>query len=364
METVLALFYGLVIIGFALFVLVVEKYKRAAVIEQERAHHLDDVLSSSPEGFYYEIKSKSKTQGLCSRRLCLMLNIVDTSSDFPSLLTTLSDKSAEELAQAWNNLTKTQESFELTVQNSLNLMHFTVRGHALKTPYAEQSAYILWFENISKQTAEFSQNALKYNQLQNEKNILEHALNSLPYPIIIEKNTNEIVLENTLQKTTEDTSDLHWETIAFQSDTAQGYKIKFGQDKTTEDKLNALLSDAERAHKLTLKELPCAICIFDASTKLSFHNRAFTELWKLDNAWLKKEPLYDDFLNKMQEKGYLPQVKDFAQYKRIQKDSFARLTKPSEDFFYLENGRLVRRLMIPHAKGGLLFIDEIKTMGK
>ena len=69
-------------------------------------------------------------------------------------------------------------------------------------------------------------------------------------------------------------------------------------------------------------------------------------------------------LNKMQEKGYLPQVKDFAQYKRIQKDSFARLTKPSEDFFYLENGRLVRRLMIPHAKGGILFIDEIKTMGK
>jgi hypothetical protein len=110
--------------------------------------------------------------------------------------------------------------------------------------------------------------------------------------------------------------------------------------------------------------MPCAVCIFDASTKLVFHNRAFTDLWKLDHAWLKKEPLYDDFLNKMQEKGYLPQVKDFAQYKRIQKDLFARLTKPAEDFFYLENGRLVRRLMIPHAKGGILFIDEIKTMGK
>ena len=62
METVLVLFYGLVIIGFALFVLVVEEYKRAAVIEQERAHHLDDVLSSAPEGFYYEITSKSKKQ--------------------------------------------------------------------------------------------------------------------------------------------------------------------------------------------------------------------------------------------------------------------------------------------------------------
>lgn len=364
METVLALFYGLVIIGFVLFVLVVEKYKRSAVIEQERAHHLDDVLSSAPEGFYYEIKSKANTQSLCSRRLCLMLNIVDTSSDFTTLLTTLSDNSAEELSEAWNTLLKTHESFELTVHNSLNLMHFTVRGHALKTPYADQRAYILWFENISEQTAEFSQNALRYNRLQNDKNVLEYALNSLPYPIIIEKSTNEIILENTMQKTMEDTSDIHWETTAFKTDTTHSYKIKFGQDKTTEDKLNALLSDAEKAHKLTLKELPCGICIFDAGTKLIFHNRAFVELWKLDHAWLKKEPLYDDFLNKMQEKGYLPQVKDFAQYKRIQKDSFARLTKPAEDFFYLENGRLVRRLMIPHAKGGILFIDEIKTMGK
>ncbi|MBR5130855.1 MAG: hypothetical protein IKV03_06505 [Alphaproteobacteria bacterium] len=364
METTLVLFYSLIIIGFILFIVVIEKYKRIAVVEQERAHHLDDVLSSAPEGFYYEIKSKTKTQTLCSRRLCLMLNIVDTSSDFTTLLTTLSDKSAEELSHAWNNLLKTGDAFELTIQNSLNLMHFTVRGYALKTPYIDQHAHILWFENISKQTAEFSQNALKYSNLSNEKSILENALNSLPYPIIINKRTNEVVFENTPQKTMEDTSDLHWETISFKSDTNHGYKIKFGQDKTAEDKLNAHLLDAERAHKLTLKELPCAICIFDANTKLSFHNRSFADLWKLDNAWLKKEPLYDDLLNKMQEKGYLPQVKDFAQYKRIQKDSFARLTKPSEDFFYLENGRLVRRLMIPHAKGGILFIDEIKTIGK
>ena len=66
----------------------------------------------------------------------------------------------------------------------------------------------------------------------------------------------------------------------------------------------------------------------------------------------------------MQEKGYLPQVKDFSQYKHVQKDLFARLTKTAEDFFYLENGRLVHRLMIPYAKGSILFIDNVKTSGK
>ncbi len=364
METVLVLFYGLVIIGFALFVLVVEKYKRAAVIEQERAHHLDDVLSSAPEGFYYEITSKSKKQCLCSRRLCLMLNLVDITSDFATLMGTLSDKSAEELSIAWTTLLQTDEAFELIVQNSLNLMHFMVRGFALKTPYSNQQAHILWFNNISEQTAEFSENALKYSHLQNEKSVLEEALNTLPHPVIIDKNAGEKIFENTATTNTEDSSELHWEILPFKSNSGHGYKLRYGQDKTTEERLNALLSDAERAHKLVLKELPCAVCVFDAGTKLVFYNKAFSDLWKLETSWLKKEPLYDDFLNKMQEKGYLPQVKDFAQYKRIQKDLFARLTKTAEDFFYLENGRLVRRLMIPYAKGSILFIDEVKTSGK
>lgn len=364
METVLGLFYGLAIIGFALFVLVVERYKRAAVIEQERAHHLDDVLASAPEGFYYEIRSKNKIQVLCSRRLCLMLNIVETSSDFTAITRMLSDQSAQELAHAWNTLIDSGKSFELAVQNSLNLMHFMVRGHALTSPYKEQKAYILWFENISKQTAEFTQNTLKYNQLFHEKSVFEQALNALPHPIIIEKSTSDVFFKNISHQQLEDTADLHWETVVFKTDSGNGYKIRCGQDKSTEEHLNALLLDVERAQKLTLKELPCAVCIFDANTKLSFYNRSFAELWKLESSWLKKEPLYDEYLNKMQEKGYLPQVKDFAQYKHIQKDLFARLTKTVEDFFYLENGRLVRRLMIPHAKGGILFIDEIKTSGK
>lgn len=364
METVLALFYGLAIIGFVLFVLVVEKYKRAAVIEQERAHHLDDVLSSAPEGFYYEIKSKNKVQSLCSRRLCLMLNLVDTSSDFTAVMGTLSDKSAQELANAWNELERTDVSFELVVHNSLNLMHFMVRGYTLKTPYSEQTAHILWFENISGQTARFSENALRYSHLQNDKSIFEAALNMLPYPLKINKSTGDKFFENHALLNAEDTSDLHWETLSFKSDGGQGCKLCYGQDKTTEERLNALLSDTERAHKLALKELPCAVCVFNAGAKLVFYNKAFVDLWKLDVSWLKKEPLYDDFLNKMQEKGYLPQVKDFAQYKNVQKDLFARLTKTAEDFFYLENGRLVHRLMIPYAKGSILFIDDVKTSGK
>lgn len=359
METILAAFYGLVIIGFILFVLVVEKYKRQAVIWQERAHHLDDILASAPEGFYCEILSQTNRHCLTSRRLCLMLNLVETSSDLETVLKMLSDTSRQELNEAWNELKKMGTAFELTVQNTLNLMHFKVRGHALTTPYGEQTAYILWFENISHQTAEYTESALKYAHLNNEKEVLEHALKTLSFPLYIRRADGLQIFTNTAQ-TQDELPDLHWESVSFKTAADETYRLHYGQDKTAEDKLNALLSDAERAQKLTLKEIPVAVCIFDAGTRLVFFNKTFADLWKLDTTWLRKEPLYDDFLNKMQEKGYLPQVKDFAQYKRVQKDLFAKLTKPAEDFIYLERGRLVHRHMIPHAKGGILFIDEDK----
>lgn len=360
METILLLFYGLVLVGFVLFLLVIEKYKRKAVAWQERSNHLDDVLSSAPEGFFLEIWAHKKSQSLCSRRLCLMLNIVDSGSDFDRLLIPLSEHSSADLKTAFETLKETGISFELVVQNTLNLMHFKVRGSTLETPYTEQKAFILWFENISYTTAQFTETTLKYQRLIDEKDIFYQATNVLPFPVSVEHPGAEPFFKNAvLTDEAEDLADLHWQEVSYKV-AGDTFLLRYGQDKATEDGLNALLSDAERAHRATLKELPCAVCLFDASTRLVFYNKAFMDLWKLEPAWLKKEPFYEDFLNKLQEKGYLPQVKDFAQYKRVQKDLFSRLTKPFEDFIYLQNARIIRRLMIPHARGGILFIDEPK----
>lgn len=364
METILLAFYALVLVGFVLFILVVEKYKRRAVIATERANHLDDVLASGPEGFYLETFLPTQTNSLCSRRLCLMLNLVDPSVPFDTLCATLSTHSADELTTAWQELKDTGHAFELVVQNSLNLMHFKVRGSALDTPYADQSAVILWFENISYTTAQFTQNTLKQQRLMDERDIFHTALSVLPFPVSIEHPGQDPFFQNAARADeTEDLPDLHWQEISFAT-AGDTFLMRYGQDKATEEGLSILLADTERAHRAALKELPCAVCLFDATTRLTFYNKAFADLWHLEPAWLKKEPFYDEFLNKLQEKSQLPQVKDFAQYKKVQKDLFARLTKPFEDFIYLPGGRIIRRQMIPHAGGGILFIDEHKNTGE
>lgn len=363
MSILLSLFYTLCLVAFILFIIIIEKYKRRTDLHIERANHLEDVLSSAPMGFYLQITANKITHTLCSRRLCLMLNLLNTSSDFDTVLGTLSPGSQRDLTEKFDRLKQNGTSFELVVQNSLNLMHLKVSGAVLKTPYPEQQATILWFENISYTTAQFTQSTLKYKQLSDEKEIILGALNQLPFPLMVENDKGDLVFGNkTLSHEPGDNADLHWQDLKFETSLHNVYRLKYGQDKTTEQGLKALLEDARLSHLNALKEVPCPVCLFDANTRLTFANKHFIELWKLDSAWVKREPFYEEFLNKLQEKGYLPQVKDFALYKKEQKDLFSRLTKTHEEFLYLPNGRIVRRQMIPHAQGGILFIDEIKVV--
>lgn len=363
MSILLASFYTLCLVAFILFIIIIEKYKRRAALHIERANHLEDVLSGAPMGFYLQIEAPKITRSLCSRRLCLMLNLVDTSSDFEIILNTLSAGSKRDLTEKFTRLKEDGTAFELVVQNLLNLMHLKVSGAPLQTPYPEQKAYILWFENISYTTAQFTQSTLKYKQLSDEKEIISGALNRLPFPLMIENEKGDLIFGNkTLAQEPDAAADLHWQELKFETSLNNFYRLKYGQDKTTEQGLKALLEDARIAHLNALKELPCPVCLFDANTRLVFANKHFIELWKLDTAWVRREPFYEEFLNKLQEKGCLPQVKDFSHYKKEQKDLFSRLTKTHEDFLYLPNGRIVRRQMVPDAQGGILFIDEIKVI--
>lgn len=363
MSILLALFYTLCFFAFILFIVIIEKYKRRSELHIERANHLEDVLSCAPMGFYLEIKTSKTSHTLCSRRLCLMLNLVNTSSNFETVLETLSLGSRRDLTEKFTHLQNNDTAFELVVQNLLNLMHLKVSGAPLQTPYPGQKAYILWFENISYTTAQFTQSTLKYKQLSDEKEIILGALNQLPFPLMVENEKGDLIFGNkTLSYEPDAGADLHWQEMKFETALRHVYRLKYGQDKTTEQGLKALLEDARLSHLNALKELPCPVCLFDANTRLVFANKHFIELWKLDSNWVKREPFYEEFLNKLQEKGYLPQVKDFAQYKKVQKDLFSQLTKIHEDFLYLPSGRIVRRMMIPHAQGSILFIDEIKVV--
>ena len=110
-----------------------------------------------------------------------------------------------------------------------------------------------------------------------------------------------------------------------------------------------------------LESSTSAMTIYGRDMRLKFYNFAFVNLWKLDEGWLDTEPTYGDILEVMREKRKLPEQANFKAFKQAQIKLFTTLIEPSEEFFYLPDGKTLRVIAIPHALGGILFAYEDVT---
>ena len=110
-----------------------------------------------------------------------------------------------------------------------------------------------------------------------------------------------------------------------------------------------------------LESSTSAMAIYGRDSRLKFYNFAFVNLWKIDEQMLDSEPTYGDILEVMREKRKLPEQANFKAFKQTQMKLFTTLIEPSEEFFYLPNGKTLRVIAIPHALGGILFAYEDVT---
>ncbi len=330
---------------------------------EEYANQLEELLDSAPDGYFYETKLRNGSYSYSSRRLCLMLNVVDKKVAFSKLLEQLDEEEAPKIDIAYNKLKESGTPFDINISSKNGLFHFTLTGRVLYTPNSHLKTFVVWFKDTTEKTALLIEERQSYIHILKQREILTQTLNALPFPLCMQDNEGCICFANKIyDQEKEDNADTHWVELPLKLNKSEkNYLLKYGQDKTTEEGLTALLNDAERAHRMLLKELPYGIIEFDATAKLSYFNTRFCDIWGIEQHFLKRNPSFEELLDKVQEKGVLPQVKDFAQYKKLQLSTFAQLTKTTEDFLYLSGGKIIRRLIIPVAKGGILILDENKT---
>ena len=359
MTLVFIWFYSFIVVCLIISMVFVARVRKKARKSVEMANQMEDILDSAPDGYFCYTSIHGKEYTKCSRRLCLLLNIVETTASFNTILDRLSADDTRLLTESFQNLVQKNMPFELTVSTRGKKLYFVVTGRVLHTIDTKITSFVLWFKDVTHKTALLIEERQSYKQLLQQREILTKTLNALPFPLYVEDNQAIVCFENKAYTTmNEDTNDMHWVEIPLSLGKNASFALKYGQDKTTEEGLSALLTEAERAHRSVLKELPFGVVLFNASAQVIFFNSAFCDLWKIDAHWLKKEPEYADFLDKVQEKVLLPQVKDFAQYKKNQMKTFAQLTRTTEEYLYLPGGQIIRRLMIPYAQGGVLILDE------
>jgi PAS domain S-box-containing protein len=134
-------------------------------------------------------------------------------------------------------------------------------------------------------------------------------------------------------------------------------------DQTASEEAKADLKRFRRAHDETLHHMAEAVVVFDRSKRLSFHNKAFKALFKLDDAWLTERPGHAQLLDRMREKRLLPEQADFAQWKSDELayyDASPNDETPDE-LWPLPDGRTLRIARQRHPLGGLMLIFEDKT---
>ena len=98
---------------------------------------------------------------------------------------------------------------------------------------------------------------------------------------------------------------------------------------------------------------------FDADRTLSFFNRPFAVMTKLDHDWLAEKPEFDRVIERMRDQQRLPETRDFPAWKEERRGWFTSAEEVIEEEWMLPAGDHIRVVAQPLPDGGLrLFLED------
>lgn len=375
-----------------------------------------ETLYASKDGYFAFIYPDQKVDDprktvveRCSRRLAVIMNLEDgTNSSFEEILKNFYKEDAKKIQKYIDLLREDGVSFddEFLIKNSSKRLRLS--GSRINGIDGNIYCDMIWFRDISIESQTI-------NELESEKSNwfkqilkLEDLINNIPYPVWLRDDKlnifelNRKYLEFFDNKNREDIINNHLEiqnvngehisrNLAFLAHSINKTKkqtvniIKNGERRVyevvetpfhVEDSLDKIytagaliditeLDDLKRnlkihqnAHLEIMGTLGTAFAVFSNSLKLAFYNKAFVQLWKLENIWLEQQPNYSMFLDVLREKRMLPEVPDYLAFKNGEQKDFSTIIEAKEDMLHLPNGQTIRRVRIPHPMGGLVFAYE------
>jgi signal transduction histidine kinase len=98
---------------------------------------------------------------------------------------------------------------------------------------------------------------------------------------------------------------------------------------------------------------------FDADRSLSFFNRPFAAMARLDPEWLAENPEFDRVIDAMRDEHRLPETRDFPAWKEERRGWFTSAEEVIEEEWMLPAGDHIRVVAQPLPDGGLrLFLED------
>jgi hypothetical protein len=127
-------------------------------------------------------------------------------------------------------------------------------------------------------------------------------------------------------------------------------------DVTDAEALREAVRRQTQAHDETLDHIADAVAIFDGQKRISFHNRAFAQLWELEPAWLAEGPSHAELLDRLRQRRRLPETANYAEFKGRELSHYESLQQGPEELWNLPDGKTLKVVRQAHPMGGILII--------
>ncbi|HEY2177345.1 MAG TPA: PAS-domain containing protein, partial [Caulobacteraceae bacterium] len=145
--------------------------------------------------------------------------------------------------------------------------------------------------------------------------------------------------------------------LRFRAAPIEGGDVAVWSDDVTEAETAAeRLGSLETAQEAMLGQVADAIAVFGPDRRLSFHNAAFARLWDLEPAWLADRPGHGELLDRLRQRGRLPEHGDFNRFKAAELARHEGLGPAPEVIWRLPGQRSLKVASQPHPRGGLLMV--------
>ncbi len=103
------------------------------------------------------------------------------------------------------------------------------------------------------------------------------------------------------------------------------------------------------------------VAIFDSQGDLKQFNRAYCDLWQLDDNWLRQGVNERAIIDRLHTKGRLPAVGDYQAWRKAHLDAYS-LSGPREESWHLPDGRSITVIAAPASgEGGVIYVFEDVT---
>lgn len=141
----------------------------------------------------------------------------------------------------------------------------------------------------------------------------------------------------------------------------------FATDVSELDRARADLQQHINANRSTLDQIPAAVALFGPGQNLAYYNRAFAQLWSLEDAALNGRVFHGEILDQLRHKGILPEQENYDAWKAGQLALYTEsLSEPGserhggapDEIWNLPDGRTLRAARQRHPLGGVIAVFE------